>query len=217
MSVSANATKIQYAANGIAITFAYNFPIQLNTDIQVIFTEDGVDTTKVLTTDYSVTGVGSESGGNVVFVVAPPATVDRITILRNVDITQGTDYIQNDDFPAQSHENALDKITMVAQQLYEMLSRVPMIPKSELTTVNMTLPEASTRAGKLLLFDSSGNVSLIDPANVASSQNPIILVTSSPEGVTTGVQGALAFDTVNKIFYIKDSVGTGNTGWLQLI
>jgi len=160
MSVSANATKIQYTPNGVSTTFAYNFPILLNTDIKVIFTEDGVDTVKTLTTHYSVTGVGSESGGNVVFVSPPSSSVDRITILRNMSLTQLVDYVANDAFPAETHEKAIDKLTMVVQQLYEALNRVPKIPESELTTVNMAVPIREKRLSKILGFDNNGDITL---------------------------------------------------------
>lgn len=42
------------------------------------------------------------------------------------------------------------------------------------------------------------------------------VISGSPEGVTTGDPGDFAWDTTNKILYIKDT-GTGtNTGWVQL-
>ena len=37
----------------------------------------GVETTKVLTTDYTLTGAGDDAGGSVTMLVAPPAVRAR--------------------------------------------------------------------------------------------------------------------------------------------
>jgi hypothetical protein len=49
------------------------------------------------------------------------------------------------------------------------------------------------------------------------ASSSIAVIATSPEGVTTAAQGTFAYDAVAKALYIKDSVGTGNTGWLQLL
>src|SRR3546814_5146473 len=66
-----------------------------------------------LTTDYTVSGVGGESF-NVVF-TTPPASDATISITRVVPLLQETDYLDNDEFPAETHERALDLLTMMVQ------------------------------------------------------------------------------------------------------
>ena len=97
---------------------AYSVPFlfSANADLVVVVTTSaGVDTTLTLTTDYTVTGAGVTAGGEIVTVAAVPST-STVTIYRLVSATQLTVYNENAEFPAASHEAALDKLTMIAQQ-----------------------------------------------------------------------------------------------------
>ena len=68
MTVSNLVTRNQLSANGTVVDFAYTFKIFDDSDLKVILTDsDGVDTVQVLTTDYTVSGVGTDGGGNVTF------------------------------------------------------------------------------------------------------------------------------------------------------
>lgn len=113
-----------YNTNGVTVNFAYTDKIFAAGDLKVyrknIATE--VESLLVYGTDYTVTGVGSESGGNVVFVTAPE-TGYQILILREVDLTQETDIDNQGGFYPEVHEDALDKLTMECQQLQEQLDR----------------------------------------------------------------------------------------------
>jgi hypothetical protein len=74
VTVSSETNKVTYNGNGSTDTFAYTFRILDDDDIlvQKRVTSTGVLTTLIKTTDYSVTGVGEDAGGNVVLV--DPAT-----------------------------------------------------------------------------------------------------------------------------------------------
>lgn len=131
MTVSSTTAKNSYAGTGAQDTFAYSFPILDETHLLVQIKDTNGDfTTKVLTTDYTVTGTGNDSGstnytsGNVVFGAGDiPLSTDTVVISRSVPLLQGTDYTENDTFPAESHEEALDELTMIAQQLDEEIDR----------------------------------------------------------------------------------------------
>ena len=124
MTVSSSTSKITYNGNGSTTVFAYTFYILNNSDIlvQLKNTSTGVITTPTITTDYTVSGAGTASGGNVTFLSAPAAGY-TVILSRNMDYLQSTDYNEYDTFPASSHETALDKLTMEAQQLKEGLDR----------------------------------------------------------------------------------------------
>jgi hypothetical protein len=110
-----------------------------DTDITAVKTSSlGVDTPLVLTTDFTLTGSGSPSGGELTL-VAPLVSGERLTIARIVTVTQEVDYLANDKFPANTHEEALDRLTMVAQQLEENINRAVILPLST-TTSSLTLP-----------------------------------------------------------------------------
>ena len=72
MTISSTTTKNSYSGNGSTTAFAYGFYIPASTDIQVIVrSSTGTETVKAEgtgSTNYSITGVGSASGGNVTFV-----------------------------------------------------------------------------------------------------------------------------------------------------
>ncbi len=73
MTVSTTNTRNSYSGNGSTTVFAYTFKIFDDDDITVIIRTDstGVETTKTKTTHYTVSGVGSASGGDITFGSAP--------------------------------------------------------------------------------------------------------------------------------------------------
>lgn len=113
--VSSETSFINYTANGVTTVFATSFRFLEDEHLLVSVVEDGVETIMELTTDFTVSGAG-DSSGDVTFLVAP-ANGAIVKILRDIPLTQLVDYINTDDFPADSHENALDKLTMICQQL----------------------------------------------------------------------------------------------------
>jgi hypothetical protein len=113
-----------YTGNGVTTSFAYGFRILDASHIRVVRTEGGVDT--VLTTGFTVTGVGA-AGGNVVFTVAPTAA-QKITLIRNAPFTQQTDLENQGAYYAQTIEDALDLGVMRDQQLQEQIDRSVKIP-----------------------------------------------------------------------------------------
>ena len=125
MTISSTTVKNSYSGNGSTTAFAYTFKIFANTDLQVIIrSSTGTETVKTLTTHYTVSGVGDASGGNVTFTSGnTPASGETVVIRRAVPQTQAIDYIANDPFPAESHEEGLDRATMTTQQVQEELDR----------------------------------------------------------------------------------------------
>ena len=161
MTVTTTTNKVSFSANGSTTVFAYNFKIFADADLTVIIrAADGTETTKTLTTHYTVSGAGSSSGGNVTFTSGnTPANGETVLIKRELDVTQSTDYVANDPFPAASHEDALDRLTMIAQQQTEQIGRSIVFPDTD--TAATTIPNSVTRANKFLGFGSSGEVAVL--------------------------------------------------------
>src|SRR5512135_2016068 len=118
--ISSPNNRIQYVGNGVTVSFAFPYLFYDNSHLVVTITDtDGVEQPAV---GFTVTGAGNQNGGQVVFVVPP--TVDYlVTIVRQVPLTQLMHYLSQDDFPAASHERALDLLTMIVQQLLEKVNR----------------------------------------------------------------------------------------------
>jgi hypothetical protein len=155
MTVSSTTTKAQYSGNGTTTVFAVPFYFLLSSDLLVILRSPaGVEAAQALTTNYTVAGAGNENGGSITMLV-PPAVGSTLTILRNASATQETDLIPNDRLPAESLETALDKLTMLVQQIDEVGDRSLQFPASD-PAASPTIPIASTRANKFLSFNASG-------------------------------------------------------------
>jgi hypothetical protein len=162
MTVSSTTVKNSYSGNGSNDTFVYGFKIFANTDIQVIIrSSTGTETTKTITTHYTVTGVGDASGGNVVFTTGNiPTASETVVLIRNVPQTQAIDYIANDPFPAETHEEGLDRATMTTQQVQEELDRSIKLSRTNTMTSTEFTVGATDRANKVLSFDSTGELSV---------------------------------------------------------
>jgi len=160
MTVSSTTTKNSYSGDGSTTTFAYAFKIFADADLTVILrSAAGTETVQTLTTNYTVTNAGNASGGNVVFVTAPASGV-TVVIRRNMAQTQSTDYTANDPFPAESHEDALDRLTFIAQQQQEEVDRSIKLSRTNTMTSTEFTVGASDRANKILAFDGSGEISV---------------------------------------------------------
>ena len=156
MTVATTTNKISYTGNGSTTVFAYNYRILTDSDLQVYV--DG--TLKSLSTHYTVSGAGDASGGNVTFTSGntPPDT-KKVVIIRNMPQTQATDYVANDPFPAETHEEALDKLTMIAQDVQKDVDESFRFASTVTDAGTITIDKnAADRASLVLAFDSSGHL-----------------------------------------------------------
>jgi hypothetical protein len=160
MTISTTIIKVSYSGDGTQTVFPYTFKINAEADIQVIIrASNGTETVKTLTTDYSVSGVGSASGGNVTMVTAPSAT-ETIVIRRETTQTQTVDLVENDPFTAETVEGAFDKSVAIAQELQEEVDRSIKLSRTNTMTSTEFTVDAATRANKILAFDASGEIAV---------------------------------------------------------
>jgi hypothetical protein len=190
MTVSSTTNRIEYTADGSAVTFAYPFKIFEDADLDVY-----VDSVlKTLSTDYTVTGAGSDSGGNVVF-TSPPASSKVVLIIRVLDQTQETDLPTNDKFPSTAVENALDKATMLAQELAEVDRRAL---KLAVTSLYENLTLVDPQASKFLRWKA--DLTGLENADVVSSGSITVPVTVAEGGTgsTTAAGARTALDAAQQ-------------------
>lgn len=171
MTVSSDTARADYTGNGVTKLFTVPFRFLENTHLRVIRTVIATGVETVLTLDstgangFTATGAGQPSGGSITVVTAPANTTEKLSILSDVPITQLTDYIANDPFAAESHERALDKLTMIARALKEKNTRALSLTES-VTGVNTTIP--APVASRALVWNSGANGlingELVDPA-----------------------------------------------------
>jgi hypothetical protein len=162
MTISTTTIKNSYNGDSSTSAFTYTFKITDQDDIQVIIrSSTGTETVKTITTHYTVSGVGNAGGGTVTFTAGNiPATGQTVILRRDTPQTQGLDLIENDPLPANSLEDALDKITSISQELQEEVDRSLKLSRTNTMTSTEFTVGASDRANKILAFDSSGEISV---------------------------------------------------------
>lgn len=155
MTVSSEQSDVSYSGDGVTIDFPVPFYFLLASDLRVSeVNQDGTETLLVLNTDYTVSGAGNQAGGFVSLLGNPTGVGKNLIIDRDPPATQDTAYQANDPFPAEEHEKALDKLTMLVQRLRRTFFNAIHFPLSDST--DGTLPKKSERAGMMLGFDALG-------------------------------------------------------------
>jgi len=170
MTVSSTTTKVSASGDGATAAFAYTFKVFADADLQVIIRSSaGVEVVKTLTTHYTVSGAGDDDGGTVTFTAGNiPASGETVVIRRALALTQGTDYVENDPFPAESHEAGLDRLTFLTQQLTEKIDRSLKLPVSaDIASIAVTLP--TPVADSYFRWDAAGTA-LVN-SSTAAGQN----------------------------------------------
>ena len=161
MTVSSTTVKQSYAGNGSTSAFTYSFLINSTAELKVIIRTNstGTETVKTITTHYNVSD--SAGSGTVTFTSGNiPASGETVVLIRDTNLTQATDYVENDPFPAESHESALDKLTLQTQELQEELDRSIKLSRTNTMTSTEFTVGSTDRANKILAFDSSGEISV---------------------------------------------------------
>ncbi|BAQ85890.1 putative tail fiber [uncultured Mediterranean phage uvMED] len=162
MTISTTIIKNSYNGTGSQDVFAYAFKIATNADMEVIIrASTGTETVKTITTHYTVSGAGDASGGNVTFTSGNIPTDTEIVVLRRKTTkTQSLDLVENDPFTADSVEGAFDKNLSIIQELQEEVDRSIKISRTNTMTSTEFTDNATTRASKILAFDTNGELSV---------------------------------------------------------
>ena len=124
MTISTTNPRVIFTGNGSTKAFATSFKFAADADLVVILRTIATeaDVVKTLTTHYTVTGAGLSSGGTVTMGTAP-TSAQQLIIYNNPALTQTVDYVSGDAFPAETHEGALDKLTLQHQRTRDLTSR----------------------------------------------------------------------------------------------
>jgi len=195
-----------YTGTGLVSVYAFAFKVYVDTDVLVKHTdEDGVDTTAVLNTDYTVTRNADQDanpGGTITWkisgVTAALPDGEKVTITSQVPYTQGVALPSGGSYAAKTIERSMvDKCVILIKQLLRSVVRSIRQPITDTTLLN-ELPAAADRASKYLAFDSFGQllVSATAATVPAESQGVIrldqmgITITNDTSTPSTGVQNA---------------------------
>lgn len=169
MTIPSYDNRRSYSGDGTTTVFAFPPPFTANTDLTVqIQAADGTITTKVLGTDYTVTGAGNPAGGSVTMTAAPVLTTTLI-IYRDVPLTQSVDLQDGGPLPAGTINKALDRITMWGQRLKEQISALG-------TLATQTAAGLMSAADKLKLDGIQAGAQVNAVTSVAGKTGAVTLV-----------------------------------------
>jgi hypothetical protein len=112
MTVSSTSTSVSYSGNGATTAFAVTFPFY---ELTAYLTTASVEAQLTEDTHYTLSG-GDGSTGTLTMLTAP-ASGTTLRIKRTTSRLQETDYAENDAFPAEAHEKAIDRAYMMIQEM----------------------------------------------------------------------------------------------------
>jgi len=123
MAVNGTQTSVSYISDGITAQWAVPFYLMAFSDLVVTELINGVSTTLVLGTAWTGSGAPDSygaypNGGAINFLPGyVPAAGATITISRQTARTQPTTWRDNNPFSATVIEHALDRLTLIAQEV----------------------------------------------------------------------------------------------------
>jgi len=206
MTISSTTVKNSYSGDGSTTSFNYTFKIFADSDLQVIIrSAAGTETVKTITTHYTVSGAGNANGGSITFTAGNiPTATETVVLRRAVPQTQAIDYIANDPFPAESHEEGLDRATMTTQQIQEELDRAIKLSRTNTMTSTEFTVGSTERANKILAFDSSGEISVTQ--ELGTYQGTDATTTTEAYVVRDIIKSTTAAQLNNVYICVADSV-----------
>lgn len=167
MSFSTENKRDDYIGNGSTNVYGYTFKLLDEDHLSVTVRDtDDVETPLTIGIDYIVDGVGDPGGGNITLVDNDQAWLDgsgnldtgfALTLLRDVPLTQESDFRDLGTYFPEQHENAHDRSVMQMLTLKDEVERSLKLNVTDFPSGDLTLPQQADRAGNFLAFDLSGN------------------------------------------------------------
>jgi len=193
ITISDTTPRVQYTAAGSQTAFSVPFEFFNNSDLVVIKTSSGTDSTLTFNASpssaaqYSVTGAGASGGGSITLGGAS-TNGDIYTIYRELPIARTTDFSASGSFPVETLNTELDKIVAMSQQLERDLKFSPKASASTSNTFNLTFPNLV--ANKILSVNSAGNAlefaeTTTDVSTVAGIASAVSTVSGIASNVST--------------------------------
>lgn len=191
MSLDNETSRNFYTGDGATSQFSFTFKITSASELVVYKRDsDGNESQLVLDTDYTASGLNDDDGGTITLTAGALTSGHKIAIFRKKAITQLTDLVNQGSFYPEVHESALDKLTMIAQQIQAELDRAIKIPHTfNPTAVTTSVPDLVAKAILRINEDASG-FELAEEGEFIGPQgeqgNPPFVGAGDPNDDTTG-------------------------------
>jgi len=211
MTISTTISKVVLPGTGAQTSFAYPFLIPALGDEQVIYTDGNGNSTILTESQYTITGIGSSTGGTVTYTISGAAIAigTSLTIARNVPYVQSYSFNNQGYFLPSVIESAFDYVTMALQQIENSSVYAFSAPTSD-ANPPLPLPSASARALKYAAFDGNGNMIAALPASatapVSAAMQPVVAAATTAAAVSL-----LGINTTNGGFGSSTSIAVAST------
>jgi hypothetical protein len=146
-------------------------------------------------TDYTVSGVGIEGGGDVTRLAGPLPTGSTWDIASDFSPVQLTDFPSQGAFFPEVHEDAFDKLTYLLQQISRDSSNAIRFPWTD-SGAESLLPPQSNRVGKLIQFDNNGSAIVVNPADMFAGAPSDVAFLNSIATLRANTSSAFSFAQV---------------------
>lgn len=143
--------RVQYTAAAGQTEFAYPFPIFAEGDL--VIDVDG--TIQVITTDYTVDGVGEDLGGTVTLLNACTGG-ETVTLWRDTEIFRTTDVPQNGGWSSRAYNDEMDRFTAILQEVRDATQRALRLPRTTAALAAQTELDRTTWANKYVTIGPDG-------------------------------------------------------------
>lgn len=199
-----------YAGTGSVATFPFGFKVFQSSDLQVIRTDTAVgeDTLLDLGADYTVllnSDQDASPGGSVTLLSGALEAGINLTVTSSVPYLQPVDITNQGGFYPRVIMSALDRLTILCQQLYQKVSRSLQMSVSLPDGVQTTLPPPVAQS--VIGWDASG-ASL---KNYPLSDAGVMTDTSVASNDSAG--GSLWETVAGFISYLRSFSGSGLIGF----
>ncbi|MBU1081612.1 MAG: hypothetical protein KKB59_14105 [Spirochaetes bacterium] len=202
MSLGPTPTKVQFDLSGGAVaSYPFSFKFWVSSEVKAVLSTSSGDVDLVEGSDFSVSSPGA--GGTLTRIGTWP-TANRLTIYREMELSQGTDLIDGGIQAAEVYETMVDRSVALTQQIDEVVGRIVRFPVSDPSN-SPDMPSAEDRASKYLAFGANG-----DPIAIAGSAGPYPVspymaavlddANAAEAQATLALQGAVAAHLAMKAF-----------------
>lgn len=199
-----------FDGNDSTVSFPFTFKVFDSDEVRVVAETGAVETDLELGTDYTVVLNADQNaapGGSVVL-AAPLATGTRLTLTSALEMLQPVDLTNQGGFYPRVINSALDRLTILLQQLASVVSRTLKFPLSDGPVGD--LPGRSARAGTVLAFDEATGEPVAGP-DIASVNG----VVGALEAINTVSDNIVDVNTVagniTDVNTVADNIADVNT------
>ena len=222
MTTSDNNRSFRYEGNGVTDTFSFPSRIFTTGDIVVEIITRATDVlveTLTISTDYTVTITGDETASVQVTNAAKiPSTLQDIQLRSSLAKTQTVDLPSGTVFPAKSVEDALDRVTVIVQEVSEDINRsVKLSSSSSLSNIVLPNPVASevigwnAAADNLTTYSFSEVSATLDAVFIGLASGDLLQYNGTNWVNTTTLTSDITFDGIIDVTNINAATSAGGS------